>query len=87
MTTVCAVPGCPQIRPCSVHGRRSRNGSTWQWRTIRARILERDQGVCQLCGDRATQVDHIVPRIEGGTDNDANLQALCAACNLAKGAS
>jgi 5-methylcytosine-specific restriction protein A len=69
---------------------RPRNGSTRQWRTIRARILRRDGHACQLrlpgCTVTATHVDHIVPVINGGTDNPVNLRAACAACNLARGA-
>ena len=33
----------------------------------------------------AVHVDHIIPRIEGGTDAPDNLQALCQSCNLVKG--
>ena len=33
----------------------------------------------------AIHVDHIVPRVEGGTDTPGNLQALCHSCNLVKG--
>lgn len=45
----------------------------------------RDHHECQQCGARAEHVDHIIPRVLGGTDDPANLQALCQACNLAKG--
>lgn len=62
-----------------------RNGSTTLWRKIRARILERDGYTCQLCGQEALTVDHIVPRRLGGQDNDDNLQALCSRCNTRKG--
>ena len=42
-----------------------------------------------MCGVRPDHVDHvdrIHPVLFGGTDDPANLQALCVACNLAKGA-
>ena len=64
------------------------NGSTSKWRRIRAEVLQRDQETCQLCGQHATHVDHIVPRklIDGNlADSMDNLQALCKACNLRKG--
>ena len=52
-------------------------------RPLRHQILERDQHSCQwiddagICGARAGDVDHIIPRAAGGTDDPANLQALC----------
>ena len=32
----------------------------------------------------AVAVDHIVPKAEGGTDADENLQAICKACHKLK---
>lgn len=63
-----------------------RNGSTRAWRATRARVLERDSHTCQSCGRPATHVDHRASLLMGGTDHDPNLQALCAHCNLTKGA-
>jgi hypothetical protein len=60
-------------------------GSTRQWRSIRKRILRRDQYICQYCGQEANTVDHVVPRKLGGLDNDDNLVASCTRCNLSKG--
>jgi len=48
------------------------------WALLRRRVLRRDGGVCQICGAPANHVDHIVPAIEGGTDDETNLQALCS---------
>lgn len=48
------------------------------------RILERDNHTCYLCGNPATQVDHIVPWAEGGTHAQTNLAAICEACHTAK---
>jgi 5-methylcytosine-specific restriction endonuclease McrA len=31
-----------------------------------------------------THVDHIVPRVHGGSDDPSNLVAACRGCNLAK---
>ena len=59
------------------------------WR--RFRILDRDGYKCVKCGrsplmDGVTlHVDHKKPRSKGGTDDDDNLQTLCAECNLGKG--
>lgn len=56
------------------------------WRRIRAQVLERDGGLCQIRGPRctgaATAVDHIVPVQSGGPWFDpANLRAACVNCN------
>jgi 5-methylcytosine-specific restriction protein A len=32
----------------------------------------------------ATEVDHVLPRSEGGTDDQANLQPICHPCHVAK---
>jgi len=60
-------------------------GSTSRWRKIRQRIINRDRGICQQCGNEGDSVDHIVPRNQGGTDDDFNLQLLCRSCNSSKG--
>ncbi len=51
--------------------------------------MQRDCGLCQPCQQAgrvtvATQVDHIVPKALGGTDDEPNLQAICSACHKAK---
>jgi 5-methylcytosine-specific restriction endonuclease McrA len=61
------------------------SGSTRQWRSIRERILRRDQFICQYCGQEANTVDHVIPRRLGGLDSDDNLVASCRRCNLSKG--
>lgn len=54
----------------------------------RFRILARDGFACRYCGARAPtvalHVDHVVARVRGGSDDDANLVASCATCNLGK---
>ena len=54
---------------------------------VRAAILERD-GHCMRCGrsDCILHVDHIIPKSRGGSDDPANLRALCRECNLRKSA-
>ena len=54
---------------------------------LRQQILERDRFTCQECGATdALQIDHIHPRIKGGTNHPTNLQVLCQPCNARKGA-
>jgi ATP adenylyltransferase len=77
----------------------SRGAAIWQHRApglgiipgkIRYEILKRAAFRCELCGvsadERALDVDHILPRSAGGTDDPENLQALCCLCNTNKGA-
>jgi hypothetical protein len=53
----------------------------------RISIYERDAYRCRACGSwKDLQIDHIVPRSRGGTDDPDNLQVLCAQCNASKGA-
>jgi hypothetical protein len=60
--------------------------STRRWRKLRERILARDGHMCQACGSQEElQVDHIISRVDGGQNNESNLQVLCKLCNLRKG--
>jgi diadenosine tetraphosphate (Ap4A) HIT family hydrolase len=56
--------------------------------TLRYEVLKTAKFRCELCGipadERALEVDHIVPRNKGGTNEIANLQALCFSCNAMK---
>jgi ATP adenylyltransferase len=56
--------------------------------TLRYEVLKNAKFRCELCGvpadERALEVDHITPRNKGGTDEIANLQALCFSCNAMK---
>jgi ATP adenylyltransferase len=56
--------------------------------TLRYEVLKRAGFHCELCGVaadiKALEVDHIIPRNFGGTDDMSNLQALCYSCNSMK---
>lgn len=58
--------------------------TTW-WRRVRLVVLMRDRFTCYQCLGKANTVDHIVPRIMGGTHHPSNLRACCSKCNSAKG--
>ena len=57
---------------------------------LRFDVFKRDAFMCQYCGasapDVQLHVDHIIPVIDGGSDDLANLVTACAACNFGKGA-
>ena len=56
--------------------------------SIRYKILSRAKFRCELCGisaeHKALEVDHIVPRNLGGSDDETNLQSLCYSCHAMK---
>lgn len=67
----------------------ARRGYDKTWRRIRAAKLARDP----WCEDPyrlhdglvlAREVDHIIPRARGGTNEDENLQSLCRTCHQRK---
>ncbi|TGA99314.1 HNH endonuclease [Streptomyces sp. MZ04] len=47
-------------------------------------VLVRDRHRCAYCGRRATTVDHVVPRAQGGADSWLNTVASCAMDNHRK---
>lgn len=100
---VCASPGCPllslaggslcetheQARMQRYNARRpsaSQAGYGAQWRRIRDAYLAQHP-YCALCGARGTHVDHIKAKADGGTDDEGNLQTLCARDHSKKTAS
>lgn len=93
-----AMPSAPSIigkhlgpRKAWDHAGRSRHkrgyGSAWE--KVRKEALKRDKGLCQVClkDERVTPaeaVDHIQPKAKGGTDDLANLAAICRPCHIDK---
>lgn len=100
MNKPCARRGCPEvvgrgISYCAEHAPPPWQGSQKApagWAKIRSRILIRDRYECQtdmtgaglICGQPANQVDHIIPRFEGGTEDSENLTAICDEHHRAK---
>ena len=89
--------GCPELTSgsrCARHARPSpayRGSSTEQgygqaWRKLRLFVLARDP-ICRDvsgCVEPSTDVDHIIPRRAGGSDEPSNLQGMCHRHHSAK---
>lgn len=85
----CVIPGCPGR--ATNHGRCAEHATVYErqrgsaasrgygadWRRLRAEFLA-EHPFCVKCGEPATDVDHVVPREQGGSDEWENLQAMCA---------
>ena len=71
---------------------RHKRGYGSAWDKIRLIVLKRDNGLCQCSkcqGGKirvtpATEVDHIIPKAKGGTDDMSNLQAINKECHKKK---
>lgn len=79
---------CPQCaslrrRPRNRRNNAARGGSGWAWQRTRVAVLEREGYRCVDCGtvQVSLQVDHIVPLAAGGSNDLANLRALCRWCH------
>jgi 5-methylcytosine-specific restriction endonuclease McrA len=74
---------------CEAHApqdSRRRPGYGYAWTKISAAMRKR-YPFCFLCGISGVplNVDHLVPRSMGGTDDPANLRVLCVPCHAAFG--
>ncbi len=47
-------------------------------------VFLRDRHLCQYCGKRAENIDHVVPKSRGGEHCWDNVVAACRRCNTAK---
>lgn len=61
-------------------------GRAWQ---RQSKLYLQEHPLCVMCAQRgltvvAQHVDHIIPRAEGGADDEGNLQALCHPCHSRK---
>lgn len=78
--------GIPQETPLVLMTKKTRPDlGTSKWKAIRKQVLQRDQHTCYVCGNEANQVDHIIAKVNGGTEDLGNLGAICAKCNALKG--
>lgn len=78
-------------RPDAERGTRQERGYDAEWERTRSRILKRACGLCECAECKqlgrvrvAREVDHIVPKSQGGSNDDDNLQAINRDCHKAK---
>ena len=58
-------------------------GTLYQ-KELRSFIFSRSDGKCVYCGAKADEIDHVIPRSNGGTNSTYNLVAACRSCNEKK---
>lgn len=68
---------------------RHERGYGYEWTKRREVALQRDHYLCQPCERQgrvtpATQVDHIIPKAQDGTDDYDNLESICEPCHKRK---
>jgi hypothetical protein len=60
-------------------------GTLFKSQNVKQYVLQRDKYECKYCKgkskDNKLQVHHIIPRSNGGSDNDTNLITLCSMCH------
>ena len=61
---------------------------TWP-KGLKRRLMRRQDNTCVYCGYRRTapslDIDHVVPAVRGGGNDEGNLQVICRQCNQRKG--
>lgn len=70
-------------------GTRHERGYGAAWDRLRKSILRRDRYLCQPCErigrtTPAREVDHIIPKAKGGTDDPGNCESICPEHHLQK---
>ena len=51
---------------------------------LRSFIFSHSNSKCVYCGTKAAEIDHVIPRSNGGTNSTYNLVATCRSCNEKK---
>jgi 5-methylcytosine-specific restriction endonuclease McrA len=62
--------------------------TTWRYQRqpkwSKSGVLRRDSYTCAFCSGKATTIDHVVPRAQGGRNSWKNTVAACSPCNNKK---
>lgn len=70
----------------SVNRRRLRKANAKTYTVTKKDARKILQKACIYCGDKSTQIEHIIPLCRGGTHGIGNLAGACERCNKSKGA-
>jgi 5-methylcytosine-specific restriction protein A len=90
---ICPIVGCPELvygkdRYCPDHLKERRQvvdsnrlpaaqrGYDAEWQQIRDAYLKAHPW-CVFCGRKANEVDHVIPIVDGGTNDWDNLRSMC----------
>ena len=70
--------------------RRIRPTERIRWpKGLKGRLMRRQNNTCVYCGYRrratSMEIDHIIPAVRGGSNDESNLQVICRPCNQRKG--
>ena len=61
---------------------------TWP-KGLKRSLMRRQDNTCAYCGYRritaSMDIDHIIPAVRGGSNDESNLQVICSPCNQRKG--
>lgn len=74
-----------RIENPNVEGKGYQQGSLYDYENVKAFVVAREEGKCQLCGreydDNGWHLHHIIPRGQGGTDRPKNQALLHNKCH------